>query len=170
MTVCACSAQAKRLAEGAGGDLRSALETLQLLSIGAPATRALPASKGRKVRSLLSVLDLLPCLVLQLASQDMQLNVACNTRHLSIDVTFQCSLIVFFRSAMLQRKAKGVIAEAELPNVMSNRDMSLDPFHALGKLLYNKRLGQDGSAEEVLHWFDLNGYNLCLHVTAAGTI
>jgi hypothetical protein len=42
--------QAKRLAEGAGGDLRSALETLQLLRAGAPATRAPAAGgKGRKV-------------------------------------------------------------------------------------------------------------------------
>jgi hypothetical protein len=30
--------------------------------------------------------------------------------------------------------------------VVTNRDMSLDPFHALGKLLYNKRLGDDADA------------------------
>ena len=51
---------------------------------------------------------------------------------------------------LLQRKAKAAAAEAELPAVVTNRDMSLDPFHALGRLLYNKRLGQDGSADEVL--------------------
>ena len=43
-------AQAKRLAEAAGGDLRSALETLQLLSAGAPAARAHAGGNGRKVR------------------------------------------------------------------------------------------------------------------------
>lgn len=49
----AVPAQAKRLAEGAGGDLRSALETLQLLSAGAPAACAPAGGKGRKVRTLL---------------------------------------------------------------------------------------------------------------------
>lgn len=49
----------------------------------------------------------------------------------------------------LQRKAKGSAAEAELPAVLTNRDMSLDPFHALGKLLYNKRLGEPDAAGQV---------------------
>ena len=38
------------------------------------------------------------------------------------------------------------MAEAELPKVATQRDMSLDPFHAIGKLLYGKRV-EEGSEE-----------------------
>lgn len=50
-------------------------------------------------------------------------------------------------SHWLQRKAKGskqAEAELHMPELASARDVALDPFHAIGKLLYNKR-GEDGS-------------------------
>ena len=50
-------------------------------------------------------------------------------------------------SHLLQRKAKGskqAEPELHMPELTSARDVALDPFHAIGKLLYNKR-GEEGS-------------------------
>jgi hypothetical protein len=53
----------------------------------------------------------------------------------------------------VQRKAKGIKqAEPELrmPELASARDVPLEPFHAIGKFLYNKR-GEEGSEARCRH-------------------
>lgn len=54
----------------------------------------------------------------------------------------QCGLCVG-----LQRKAKGskqAEPSLQMLDIATARDVALDPFHAIGKILYNKR-GEEGS-------------------------
>ena len=60
----ACLLQAKRLADSAGGDLRHALEVLQLLSMGRPLNRAANlGNRGKKVRSFAAQRPVSPSLL-----------------------------------------------------------------------------------------------------------
>ena len=58
-----------------------------------------------------------------------------------------CCQLSNLLSHWLQRKAKGskqAEPELHMPELASARDVALDPFHAIGKLLYNKRV-EEGS-------------------------
>ena len=57
------------------------------------------------------------------------------------------------RCGTVQRKAKGskaVEAELRMPELAPTRDVALDPFHAIGKFLYNKR-GEEDSEVRCTH-------------------
>lgn len=55
----------------------------------------------------------------------------------------------------VQRKAKGskqAEPELRMPELASARDVALDPFHAIGKFLYNKR-GEEGPEARCRHHY-----------------
>lgn len=55
---------------------------------------------------------------------------------------------------------------AELPNLANQRDTSLDPFHAIGKLLYGKRVEEGSEEVSVLDW---ESYVCTAHAKAEAT-